>query len=156
ATTVWGPLRSSSASRIRETLRTTTTITASATRGTSSGISTRSRNSFIEPVPSSASPPHGVASLFDLPLERPPTTGLPVVLLVGGVPLEEQHGDEHPQQQPAPELHQQPGDLLVLPRRQPPQPGHVLVEVVDRPVGEDEERGGHRRDDRLQEQVQHL
>src|SRR5438105_5062617 len=137
-TTVWGPLRSSSARRIREMLRTTTTMIANAPRGTSSGISTRSRNSFISRFPSSAGPLRRV-TLVEFLLERPPTARLPVVLLLGGVPLEEQHGDEHPQQQPAAELHDQPRDLLVLPRREAPHPGHVLVEAVDRPIGEDQE-----------------
>ncbi len=47
AVTVSGPLSSSSASNRREMLSTTTAMIASAPRGTSSGISTRSRNSFI-------------------------------------------------------------------------------------------------------------
>ena len=107
AVTVLGPLRSSRAISTRETLRTTTTMIASAATGTSVGISTRSRNSFISQTTSlfchfRGTPPDPRAMLRQVPRSSvPPVAGLPVVLFLRRVPLEEQHGDDHPQQQPA-------------------------------------------------------
>src|SRR5437660_12434298 len=62
----------------------------------------------------------------------------PLEALLALVPAEEDHRDHDPEVEAADDLHDQPGDLLIRQRRPAPQPGHVLVEVVERPAVEGE------------------
>ena len=71
-------------------------------------------------------------------------------------PAEEDDRDEHPQVGAAHQLHDQAGDLLVARDRDAPQPVGDVVDGVDRALGEGQPGAGHRRDDRHDEQVDHL
>ena len=80
----------------------------------------------------------------------------PLGLHVPAGPLEEQHEDQAPDVEGLTQLHHHAGDLLVGDRVDAPQMEPGVVRAVHRLLGEDQPRRRDGRDDRLQEQVEHL
>ena len=89
-------------------------------------------------------------------LEVTPVQAVGGAALLVGAPAEEHDGDDAPDEESGGDLHQQAGDLLVGDAgRAPNTVGALLVGAVQQALAEGQERRGHRRDDRLAEQVEH-